>query len=48
LRIEVDDKGMTRPVDGSPNAEVCLRSDERGFLDLLLSRIATGPEAAAR
>jgi inosine-uridine nucleoside N-ribohydrolase len=45
LRIEVDDKGMTRPVDGSPNAEVCLRSDERGFLGLLLSRIATGPEA---
>jgi purine nucleosidase len=42
LRIEVDDKGMTRPVDGSPNAQVCLRSDEKGFLSLLLSRIATG------
>lgn len=45
LRIEVDDKGMTRPVDGSPNAQVCLRSDEQGFLSLLLSRIATGPDA---
>ena len=40
LRIEVDDKGMTRPVDGAPNAQVCLQSDEKGFLDLLLSRIA--------
>ena len=47
LRIEVDDKGMTRPVDGSPNAQVCLRSDEQGFLSLLLSRIATEPGAGA-
>jgi purine nucleosidase len=45
LRIEVDDKGMTRPVDGPPNAQVCLRSDEQGFLSLLLSRIATGKDA---
>jgi purine nucleosidase len=44
LRIEVDDKGMTRPVDGPPNAQVCLRSDEQGFLGLLLSRIAAGKE----
>jgi inosine-uridine nucleoside N-ribohydrolase len=41
LRIEVDDKGMTRPVDGAPNAQVCLQSDEKGFLDLLLTRIAS-------
>jgi inosine-uridine nucleoside N-ribohydrolase len=40
LRIEVDDKGMTRPVDGAPNAQVCLQSDERGFLSLLLTRVA--------
>jgi purine nucleosidase len=40
LRIDVDETGMTRPVDGAPNAQVCLQSDERGFLDLLLSRIA--------
>ena len=39
LRIEVDDKGYTRPVDGAPNAQVCLKSDEAGFLDLLLSRL---------
>jgi inosine-uridine nucleoside N-ribohydrolase len=44
LRIEVDDKGMTRPVDGSPNAQVCVRSDEQGFLSLLIDRIAKGQE----
>jgi inosine-uridine nucleoside N-ribohydrolase len=40
MRIEVDDKGFTRPVDGTPNAHVCLKSNERGFLELLLGRIA--------
>jgi len=45
LRIEVDDKGMTLPVNGPANAQICLRSDERGFLDLLLNRIATVQEA---
>jgi inosine-uridine nucleoside N-ribohydrolase len=39
LRLEVDDKGYTRPVEGAPNAEVCLKSDEKGFLELLLGRI---------
>ena len=39
MRIEVDDKGFTGPVEGTPNAEVCLQSDEKGFLALLLSRI---------
>lgn len=43
LRLEVDDKGFTRPVDGKPNAQVCLQSDEKGFLRLLLSRIAPAP-----
>jgi inosine-uridine nucleoside N-ribohydrolase len=42
LRIEVDDKGFTRPVNGKPNAQVCLKSDEKGFLNLLLGRIAPG------
>ncbi len=55
MRIEVDDKGFTRPVDrvhndrssslgkleGAPNAQVCLKSDEKGFLELLLGRITT-------
>ena len=40
LHIEVDDKGMTKPVDGPPNAQVCLHSDETGFFDLLLGRVA--------
>ncbi|MGD0629193.1 MAG: nucleoside hydrolase [Terracidiphilus sp.] len=39
MRLEVDDKGFTRPVDGAPNAQVCLKSDEKGFLDLLLGRL---------
>jgi len=41
MRLEVDDKGFTRPVEGAPNAQVCLKSDEKGFLELLLSRITT-------
>jgi inosine-uridine nucleoside N-ribohydrolase len=40
LRIEVDDKGFTRPVAGEPNVQVCMQSDEQGFLKLLLARIA--------
>ena len=39
LHIDVDDKGNTLPGAGAPNAEVCLKSDEKGFLDLLLARI---------
>jgi len=40
MRLEVDDKGFTRPVEGVPNAQVCLHSDEKGFLELLMTRIA--------
>jgi purine nucleosidase len=39
MRIEVDDKGFTRRVDGPPNAQVCLKSDESGFRQLLLDRL---------
>ena len=39
LRLDVDDKGYTRPVDGAPTAQVCLKSNEGGFLELLLGRI---------
>jgi purine nucleosidase len=39
MHIEVDDKGFTRKADGKPNAEVCLKSDETGFLSLLLGRL---------
>ncbi|MDR3752156.1 MAG: nucleoside hydrolase [Terracidiphilus sp.] len=40
MRLDADDKGFTRPVEGAPNAEVCLQSDEKGFVELLLGRIA--------
>jgi purine nucleosidase len=40
MHLNVDDKGMTIPTEGAPNAQVCLSSDEKGFLDLLVSRIA--------
>jgi inosine-uridine nucleoside N-ribohydrolase len=39
LRLEVDEKGFTRPIPGPPNAQVCLKSDEAGFMDFLLARI---------
>jgi purine nucleosidase len=39
MRLEVDDKGFTRPIKGAPNAQVCLHADEKGFLELLLNRI---------
>lgn len=39
LRVEVDDLGFTRPVEGQPNAQVCLHADEEGILRLLIERI---------
>jgi len=39
MRIEVDAKGNTRPVQGAANAQVCLKSNEQGFLGFLLERI---------
>ena len=39
MRIAVDDKGFTRPEPGTANAQVCLKSDEEGFMKLLLSRV---------
>ncbi|HEX8711891.1 MAG TPA: nucleoside hydrolase [Terracidiphilus sp.] len=43
MRIQVESNGLTRPVAGAPNAEVCLQSDEAGILNLLLTRIALQP-----
>jgi len=40
MRLEVDAEGFTRPVAGAPNVQVCLKSDEKGFLEFLLERIA--------
>ena len=39
MHIDVDEKGFTRRGEGAPNANVCLRSDEKGFLELLTGRI---------
>lgn len=41
MRLDTDDKGFTRPVEGAPNAQVCLKSDESGFMTLLLDRITS-------
>jgi purine nucleosidase len=43
MRIEVDAQGNTRRVAGAPNAEVCLKSDEKGFLTLLAGRLLSLP-----
>jgi purine nucleosidase len=39
LHIDVNEKGMTLPGSGKTNAQVCLQSNETGFLDLLQSRL---------
>jgi purine nucleosidase len=39
IHIDVDAKGLTSPGKGAPNAQVCLESDEKGFLALLLTRV---------
>ena len=39
MHIEVDGKGLTTSGPGVPNAQVCLQSDEKSFLDLLVKRI---------
>ena len=41
MRLEVDDEGSTRPVPGTPNAQVCLKSNEKAFKEFLLHRILT-------
>jgi purine nucleosidase len=39
MHLDVDDKGFTRPVAGAPNVQVCLKANEKGFLDFDLGRI---------
>jgi purine nucleosidase len=41
MHIDVDANGMTIPRPGAPNAQVCLESDQKGFLNLLLKRITS-------
>ena len=39
MRIEIDDKGFTRPVAGQPNANVCLDSDSDRFFHFYIPAI---------
>ena len=47
MHIEVDGKGLTTSGPGDPNAQVCLQSDEKSFLDLLVKRITGRLKTAA-
>jgi inosine-uridine nucleoside N-ribohydrolase len=38
MRIEVDDKGFTRRVEGAANANVCLHSSADRFFDIFMQR----------
>ena len=39
LHIEVDDRGMTAPTPGAPNAQACLKPQEQRFFALLMPRL---------
>ena len=39
LRLQVDEKGFTRVVEGQVNAHACLKGNGDAFFDLLLSRL---------
>jgi inosine-uridine nucleoside N-ribohydrolase len=39
LHIEVDDKGMTLPTDGPPNAQACLQPHSEALFHLLMPRL---------
>jgi hypothetical protein len=40
LRIEVDARGYTRPVTGTPNVDVCLALDETPAQGLIMNTLA--------
>lgn len=40
MRLEVEDDGSTRPVDGPPNTNVCLVSDSDSFLRFYMARVS--------
>ena len=39
VRIKVDDKGMTKPTSGPPNAQACLVPHEEAFFNVLMPRL---------
>lgn len=45
MHIDVDNKGFTHKTDGPPNASVCLKLDEPGFIHMLLDRMVDKPAA---
>jgi hypothetical protein len=45
MHIVVDERGITRVDAGVPNAQVCLRSDAKVFLDYFMRRIANDRES---
>lgn len=40
INIVVDEKGMTKRGSGTPNAQVCLKSDPQAFFNFYLARVA--------
>lgn len=40
MHIRVDEKGITRPEAGVPNAQVCLHSDSEAFFRFYIARVA--------
>jgi len=47
LHITIDEKGMTKPTTGVPNASACLASDSEKFFHFLLPRLMdSGPRSA--
>ena len=47
LHVTVDERGMTRPTPGTPNASACLASDSEKFFHFLLPRLmAAGPQSS--
>jgi len=39
MHVVVDDAGITRATDGTPNAQVCLKSDPEAFIRFYLNRV---------
>jgi purine nucleosidase len=48
MNIIVDEKGMTRPLPGPPNASACLSSDSERFFHFLLPRLMGEPAQGRR
>jgi inosine-uridine nucleoside N-ribohydrolase len=48
LRLEVDDRGYTRPVAGAANVEACLALDEAATQRLILETLAPEPRRSPR